>query len=50
MQIFFCMTNLFKAFDLQLRVPKKYFLSPISVQQSPKGYRQPCIFINIIRT
>lgn len=44
------MTNLFKAFDLESRVPKKYFLPPISIQQAPDGYLEPYRFTNIIRT
>lgn len=50
MQIFFCMTNLFKAFDLDLRVLEKRFRTPISVQQARDDYLEPYVFINIVRT
>lgn len=50
MEVFFCRTHVFKAFDLDLRVLEKYFQTPISVQQALDDYLEPYIFINIRRT
>lgn len=43
MQIFFCITNLFKAFDLDLRVLEKHFQT-ISIKQAPDDYRTLCFY------